>query len=297
MIGTMSLKPEKTRVDKSERCKRRLEGEPLISIVKKYTVKVFKRYWQYPACALLLISSFSVTASDKPVLTLVTGDLVPGFYHSSEQTGLLDDVVEQALQRMGYGLNILTVPAERSLKMAEAGLADGDLLRTTAIEEYFPTLLQVPEVLLQSEFVVFSREAVDLKNGWQSLSGKSVGIIFGMKIIEKKVPASALVTKVKNETQLFALLLKKRIDYAVFIRDIGLYHLHKNTINGLVVSDTSLDHVPSYVYLHPKHAALVPRLASALQAMKQDGSYQYLVDQHLQAINIEKPVAPELEKK
>jgi len=268
----------------------------LISTIKKYTARVFKRYWQYPACVLLLISGFSVTASDKPVLTLVTGDMLAGLYHSPEQTGLVDELLEQALQRMGYGLRILTVPGERSLKMAEAGLADGELLRTPTIEKYFPTLLQVPETLVEGEFVIFSHEAIDLKEGWQSLSGKSVGIVIGMKIIENNVPASALITNVKNEEQLFTLLLRKRIDHAVFVRDIGQYYLYKNNIKGLVASAMPLDSVPAYVYLHPKHAALVPRLASALQAMKQDGSYQKLVDQHLQAINIENPVEPELEK-
>ncbi len=256
---------------------------------QRTTSRLVKRCWQYTACWLLLVSSVAVIAADKPVLTLVTGDLVPGFYHSPEQTGLVDELVEQALQRMGYDLHVLTVPTERSLKMSESGLADGELVRTRAIEEYFPTLLRVPESLASNEFVVFSRDTIDLSKGWKSLSGKSVGIIFGMKIIEKKVPASALVTKVKDETQLFALLQKKRIDYAVFIRDIGQYYLHKNNIKGLVVSDISLESVPSYVYLHPKHVALVPRLTSALQAMKQDGSYQKLVDQHLQGMKNEKP--------
>ena len=264
---------------------------------QRSTSGLVKRCRQYTTCLLLLVSSLAVTAAEKPVLTLTTGDLAPGFYHSPEQTGLVDELVEQALQRMGYGLHVLTVPTERSLKMAEAGLADGELLRTRAIEEYFPTLLRVPESLASNEFVVFSRDTIDLGKGWQSLSGKSVGIIFGMKIIEKKVPASALVTKVKDETQLFALLQKKRIDYAVFIRDIGQYYLHKNNIKGLVVSDISLESVPSYIYLHPKNAALVPRLASALQAMKQDGTFQKLVGQHMQGIKNEKPVESELEKK
>lgn len=257
---------------------------------QRTTPRLVKRCWRYRACWLLLVSSVAVIAADKPVLTLVTGDLAPGFYHSPEQTGLVDELVEQALQRMGYDLRVLTVPTERSLKMAEAGLADGELVRTRAIEEYFPTLLRVPEPLASNEFVVFSRDTMDLSKGWQSLSGKSVGIILGMKIIEKKVPASALVTKVKNEKQLFTLLQKKRIDYAVFVKDIGQYYLHKNNIKGLVVSDISLESVPSYVYLHPKYAILVPRLARALQAMKQDGSYQKLVDQHLQGMKNEKPV-------
>ena len=133
---------------------------------------------------LLLIYSLSLTASNEPVLTLVTGDMGTGLYHSPEQTGLVDELLELALERMGYRLRVLAVPTERSLKMAAAGYADGELLRTVAIEAYFPSLLQVPEVLVEGEFVVYSHEPIDLSEGWQGLSGKSVGIIIGMKIIE-----------------------------------------------------------------------------------------------------------------
>lgn len=240
---------------------------------------------KYFVCFLLLTSSFSLTASDEPVLTLVTGDMVAGFYHSPEQTGLVDELLELALKRMGYRLRVLTVPTERSLKMTAAGLADGELLRTPAIEKYFPTLLQVPEALIEGEFVVFSHEPIDLNEGWQALSGKSVGIIIGMKIIENKVPASAMLTKVKDEELLFNLLKRKRIDYAVFLKDIGLFHLHKNNIKGVFINKMYLDKVPAYVYLHPKHAALVPRLANTLKGMKQDGSFQMLVQQHLLPID------------
>lgn len=239
----------------------------------------------YLACFLLLTSSLSLAASDEPVLTLVTGDMVAGFYHSSEQTGLVDELLELALKRMGYRLRVLTVPTERSLKIAAEGYADGELLRTAAIERYFPFLLQVPEALIEGEFVVFSHEPIDLSQGWQALSGKSVGIVIGMKIIENNVPANASITKVKDEKLLFALLKRKRIDYAVFIRDMGQYYLHKNNIKGLLVTKMHLDKVPAYTYLHPKHAALVPRLANALKEMKQDGSFQMLVEKHLRSID------------
>ncbi len=250
-------------------------------VCKKPGALFYKGFLQYVSCVLLLTASLFVVASDEPVLTLVTGDMVAGFYHSPEQTGLVDDLLEQALKRMGYRLRVLTVPTERSLKMAAAGLADGELLRTPAIEKYFPTLLQVPEALIEGEFVVFSHEAIDLSEGWQALSGKSVGIVIGMKIIENNVPASALVTKVKDEKLLFTLLERKRIDHAVFVRDIGEFYLNKNNIKGLLVNKMYLDKVPAYAYLHPKHAALVPRLASTLKKMKQDGSFQMLVEQHL----------------
>ena len=251
--------------------------------------KISCRLKKYFVCFLLLASSFPITASDEPVLTLVTGDMVAGLYHSPEQTGLVDELLELALTRMGYRLRVLTVPGERSLKMASAGLADGELLRTAAIEKYFPSLLQVPETLVEGEFVVFSHEPIDLSEGWQALSGKSVGIVIGMKIIEDKVPASALVTKVKDEKLLFTLLKRKRIDYAVFLRGMGQFSLHKNNIKGLLVNKVSLDKVPAYLYLHPKHANLVPRLANALKGMKQDGSFQMLVEKHLPPIDIAYP--------
>ncbi|MBL4780773.1 MAG: transporter substrate-binding domain-containing protein [Porticoccaceae bacterium] len=240
---------------------------------------------KYPIYFLWLMSSFCAgQALPQPVLTLVTGDMVAGFYHSPEQTGIVDNILAEALRRMGYGLKVLTVPTQRSLQMSASGLADGELLRTPAIEAGFPTLLRVPESLVTGEFVVFSREPFDVQDAWESLAGKSVGIIIGMKIIEKKVPKSARISRVKNETQLFSLLVKKRIDYAVFLRDIGLYHLNKSNIKGVVINVMPLETIPAYVYLNPKHAALVPLLTRALREMKRDGTFQEMIEQHLQPL-------------
>ena len=240
---------------------------------------------KYPIYFLWLMSSFCAGQTlPQPVLTLVTGDMVAGFYHSPEQTGFVDNVLAEALRRMGYGLKVLTVPTQRSLQMSATGLADGELLRTPAIEAGFPTLLRVPEPLITGEFVVFSREPFDVKDAWASLAGKSVGIIIGMEIIENKVPKNARVTRVKNETLLFSLLLKKRIDYAVFLKDVGLYHLNKSNIKGVVINVIPLETIPAYVYLNPKHAALVAPLTRALQEMKRDGTFQHMVEQHFQSL-------------
>ena len=243
---------------------------------------------RYSVCVLLLLASWPSVGIDPPVLTLVSGDRVSGFYHSPEQEGLIDELLGAALMRVGYELRVITVPIERSLKLSGAGIADGELLRTTAIEKYSPNLLKVPEVLIASEFVVFSREAIDLSAGWQALSGASVGIVIGMKIIEENIPKNALVTKVKDESQLFTLLIKKRVDYVVFVRDLGTFYLFKNNIKGLVVNEIPLVKVPAYVYLHAKHAALVPRLARALQEMKRDGSFDVLVEDHSRSISLDR---------
>ncbi|MBQ0719876.1 MAG: transporter substrate-binding domain-containing protein [Gammaproteobacteria bacterium] len=243
---------------------------------------------KYTSCFLLFINTLPGTALAESELTLVTGDMTVGLYHSPEQTGLVDELLGVALQRIGYTLKVITVPTERSLKMSSSGVVDGELMRTPFIEKQFPTLLRVPEPLVESEFVVFSRQAIDLTEGWQSLAGKSVGVVIGMKIIEASIPDKALVTRVKSEEQLFSLLFKKRIDMAVFLRDMGQYYLNKHNAEGIVISET-LETMPGYAYLHPKHAALVPLLASSLKKMKEDGSYQVIFSQHI-AGNAAEPV-------
>ncbi|OUS14148.1 hypothetical protein A9Q89_01390 [Gammaproteobacteria bacterium 53_120_T64] len=246
----------------------------------------FSRLFRCRVYLLCLMSGYWASqALAQPVLTLVTGDMVAGFYHSREQTGFVDDVLGEALRRVGYELKVLTVPTQRSLQMSASGLADGELLRSSAIEADFPTLLRVPVPLIEGEFVVFSREPIDLENAWESLAGKSLGIIIGMAIIENKVPKNARVTRVKNETQLFSMLLQKRIDYAIFMIDIGRYHLNKNNIKGVIINTLPLERVPAYVYLHPKHEVLVSRLTRALEDMKRDGSFQKIVDQHALFLN------------
>lgn len=251
----------------------------------KWWREYFQGYLHYPAYLVLLIS-LPAYAADKPVLTLVTSDVSNGFYHSKAQTGLLDQVLELALERMGYRLKVLTVPTQRSLKMAEAGLADGELVRTRAIEVSFPSLLRVPEPLLEGQFAIFANKSAELKASWAALAGQSVGIVIGMKIIENNVPEDARVIRVKNEEQLFLLLQRKRIDYAVYMRDPGKYYLHQNNIEGIVSSGMGQGQVYAYTYLHPKHGALVPKLAEALRGMKQDGSYQALLDQHTQLLSL-----------
>ena len=116
-----------------------------------------------PIYFLLLVSFHSITIFAGLTLNFVTGDITVGLYHTREKTGLVDEVLEVALQRIGYEFEVTIVPTERSLKMAEAGIADGELLITRAIENSFPSLLRVPESHVESEFVIFSREPIDLK--------------------------------------------------------------------------------------------------------------------------------------
>jgi len=228
-------------------------------------------------CFMCAFSSVSLAA---PVITLSTTDVTSNYYHTAEMTGLADEVLTEALKRIGFELEVVVLPTERSLKMAKDGLVDGELMRTRAIEKEYPSLIRVPEPLVDVEFSVFSNTPIDLTDGWSSLAGKSIGLVIGMKLIEKNVPKDAQVSGVKSIEQLFSMLNKGKTDYAVMPRGIGQDFLQGNGLSHILISNQALVSVPAFTYLHLKHASLAPRLEEAIRKMKTSGEYKKILDRH-----------------
>ena len=237
----------------------------------------------YLVSLLVLVGGMApLNSHANPLITLGIADVNAVLLHNTEQTGFVDEVLTVAFKRLGYRLHTELFPAERSLKMADAGLIDGDMLRVQHMEAQYPNLIRVPEAVIELELVVFSRKPIDLSKGWAALKGKSVGLIIGTKHVEENMPASATQTKVKSVQQLFALLNTKRADYVVFMNMIGRHYLRSSGISDVLVSEQSLDRKPLFAYLHRKHSILAEKLAATLKIMKRDGSYQELVEKHRQ---------------
>lgn len=218
-----------------------------------------------------------------PVMTLSTTDTATHYFHNAEMTGLGDEVLVEAFKRIGFKLEVAVFPTERSLKMAKAGLVDGEFMRTRAIEKEYPGLIRVPEPVVDIEFSVFSKIPIDLTNGWLSLAGKSVGLVIGMKMIEKNMPKDAKVTGVKSMQQLFSMLNKGKIDYAVIPRGIGWDYLRDSGLSHILISNQALSSMPTFTYLHIKHVSLASKLAAAIRQMKQSGEYEKILERHKQA--------------
>lgn len=214
-----------------------------------------------------------------PILLLNTTGHPP--LNTNTQNGFMDDVATEAFRRIGIELRTTKLPAERGLKNANYGLVDGEMSRIKGLDKIYTNLIRVPEKIMDWEFMVFSSKKISLNDGWNDLSGKLVAHINGWKILEKNIPSSAEITVTANSEELFTLLRKKRTDYIVYERWAGylsLGHFNMSEVQGqfppLAVREM-------FIYLHKKHKALIPKLTSALKAMKKDGSYQKMVNKHL----------------
>jgi len=219
---------------------------------------------------ILIFFSFSIQAAKE--ITLNTTGKPP--LNTPQLTGFMDLVAKEAFRRIGYTLKTVQLPAERGLINVNAGLEDGEMSRINGLDKLYPNLIQVPEKIMDWEFVAFSSNKIILTQGWQSLLPYSVAFINGWKILEKNVPKKTDITKVRTPEQLFLMLSKNRADLILYERWGGLLYTTTNKIRTIKQQHPPLATKKMFIYLHKKHTALIPKLASALKKMKLDGSYK-----------------------
>jgi len=190
--------------------------------------------------------------------------------------GFMDKVTETALSRINYKLKRVKLPAERGLVNVNRGIDDAEMSRIAGLDKVYKNLRQVPEKIMDWEFVVFSKKTLDLTEGWHSLANKNVAFINGWKILENNIPASAHVNRVKTDNQLFLLLEKDRTDFVIYEKWAGLEIIRNNKQKNVRMLGPPLAVREMYIYLNKKHESVVAKLADALKLMKKDGTYQRL---------------------
>ena len=217
-------------------------------------------------------------ASEKLVLT--SGVLAP--YTTPDRKGFLDQVVAAVFREIGIEAEVLIYPTatERGMRNANEGIDDGLAMRVAGLERQYPNLIRVPEEIAINDFVAISSKFHFATPGWDALEPYDVSYIIGWKVFEQNPPKGREVTRVRDAGQLFTLLARDRADVVLYERWQGLA---KARAMGLKVNvlEPPLVRTRMYMYLHKKHAALVPRVAQALRKLKRDGTYQRILDSTL----------------
>jgi len=232
--------------------------------------------------AALLIAMATLTApaacaaSEK--LFLVTAALPP-LGSAPGQAGFLEQVAREAFRRIGRSVEVSTLPGERALINADAGLEDGDLYRAPGFEKEYPNLVRVPERMGYMEFMAYAKRPDIEVHAWSDLRPYVVAYATGWKIYDRMVKARE-VTKVRVIDDLFPLLANDRADIILIDRWQGLWAARAQGYTPRVI-EPPLARAEMFMYLHKRHAAIVPELARALADMKADGTYRKISDASL----------------
>jgi polar amino acid transport system substrate-binding protein len=216
-----------------------------------------------------------VHATDKIVLT--SGVLAP--YTTPDRKGFLDQLVQALFREVGREAEMLIYPTatERGMLNANEGLDDGLAMRVAGLEKQYPNLIRVPEPVAINEFVAISTRHRFATTNWDSLQPYAVSYILGWKVFEQNVPRGRELTLVRDAEQLFTLLARDRTDVVLYERWQGLAQTRAMGLK-VQVMEPPLVRTPMYLYLHRKHAALVPQVAQALVKLKQNGTYARIYD-------------------
>jgi polar amino acid transport system substrate-binding protein len=207
-----------------------------------------------------------------PKLVLNTSYTTP--ITAPDKSGVLDLFYKELFKRLGGEFEIQYLPAERALTNANKGIDDGDVCRIFGLDEKYPNLVRVPEMIMQYEHVIFSHK-VDFKvNGPDDLKPYDVGVVKGWKIIEWNTTSARTVTLVDSGEQLFAMLAEGRIDLAIIERMTGMMHINSLDLKNISILEPAFLAGDWYLYLHKKHQNLVPVIAEEIRRMKDDGSLQ-----------------------
>lgn len=235
-------------------------------------------------CAVLLggLAWFAgVQAADKLVLS--TGVLAP--YTTPDHKGFLDQMIVALFHEAGLDAELQVFPGApaRTLLNANAGIDDGEAMRIAGLETQYPNLVRVPEPLISNDFVAYATQLKIATPDWKSLEPYVVSYMIGWKIFENNVRNTKEVTPVRDADQLFGLLANGRTDLALYERWQGLQRIRELGLKAHAL-EPPLARTDMFIYLHKKHAALVPRVAQALARMKANGSYQRIFDATLTSL-------------
>lgn len=237
--------------------------------------------------AVLIGLALGVAASARgqaqpPVLALATGSREP-LVSAPGRPGFVEELAREALRRTGRALQVVQLPHERALANADAGIEDGDLFRAPGFEKDYPNLVQVPQPLMDQDFVGLTRRTDLQVRGWSDLAGLSVAFVTGNKIIERELQGHRDVTEVRNNELLIGLLASGRADVVVINRWVGL-HVARRAGVSVRALEPPLVRLPMYIYLHRRHESLAAPLAAALSEIRRDGTWQRLHELYLKPL-------------
>lgn len=235
---------------------------------------------------MLLLTAALAHAAERPVLVLNDTNGPP--FTTPDGQGFLDAVAGEAFRRAGVQLRLVKLPAERGLISANADVEDGDLTRIAGLEAQYPNLVRVPEKLIDWEFAAFGKNAA-LPVRWETLRTYPVGHIRGWKIYEQKMAGTPHVVTADDPMQLFRQLQLDRTEVALYERWQGLSLIREKGWTDVHLLAPLLARREMYIYVHKRHAALVPRLAASLRAIKAEGMYDRLY--HEKVLSLTKPPA------
>lgn len=230
---------------------------------------------------------FSVKIYAGPQLILSTAE-------GSAVQDISIQVLQEAYAEIGYELQIIRTANVRSLLLANEGRTDGEVSRVVGMEVEFKNLQRVPVAVNILDIRAFTKiPGIDVPS-WESLRGYNVLSVKGSKQVELRLTERNINCYYAAQfAQAINMLYAGRGDVAILPDVNGKQAIKEQGLSGIVMADESLEKINLYHYLNTKHAAIMPRVESALRRMQLRGRIKEIREHYLksQYVSTEWPIA------
>lgn len=233
------------------------------------------RVCMWVLAALLVTALPCLSASAEKMVLVSSQDTKESLYGR-----WLNLIYTEVFRRLGYEFEYVGSPGARAPVMAEDGEVDGEIHRGIEYEKTAKNLLRVSEPSITVSYMAYAVTPGIVLHGWESLKTTSFPVEYrrGAKIPEAALPAVVKADKLSHVTtveQGVKKLITGRIVIYIEQEAVALETLKKlkmaNFNTDSVYSAGIMYTGESYVYLHKKHAEIVPKIAAMLKVMKQEG--------------------------
>ena len=202
---------------------------------------------------------------------------------NSVDTIISEVILRTAYKRIGVDIDIQKLPAERALRMADAGKVTGEVQRIFGINKTYTNLVRIDPSINYIEASVFAREQGLSINGKNSLRGHRVCIIRGIKFAERLTEGMD-VLRTKDYTMLFKMLVSGRCELALSPKFNGLYNMKLNGISEVYPLSPALERFDLYHYIHVSQKDLIPKIKTVLKDMHKKGELGRIREQVMQTV-------------
>lgn len=187
-------------------------------------------------------------------------------------------IYTEAFKRLNIPIQFSTYALARRSALANEGSIDGEVSRIYGYADGNPHLIRVEEPVMDFTFALFTANPNARLQRVEDLATTNLvvehrrGILMCENTLKKFVPADRLsnvTTTAQGVKKLIAGRTDVYCDIDVYVPEV----LHSAEFKGVtnVRKLLKVASVPTYPYLHKKHAALAPRLAATLKQMKTEG--------------------------
>jgi len=194
-------------------------------------------------------------------------------------------LLEEAFRRNGILFEVRSYPSARSLVMSNSGAADGELHRVYDFHKVskgkYPNLVRIESQLMAVYLAVFSKANGPVED-WSDLKGFDVAFQRGRQdvqnYLEENVDHAGILPKNSDMTS-FKMLAEARVDYVVAESFQGQLMIKQSSEFEEIQEVGRLVETRIYAYMHKKHRKLAGKIATTLEAMKHDGTYNRIVNE------------------